>query len=385
MTDQQVKWTEQQQKAIAARGGNVFVTASAGTGKTAVLSGRCVSIVSDPVLGPDVLNMLVLTFTEAAAEQMHARIARQLREAYQQTRDTRLLRQLVLLQGANISTIHSFCKRLITEHFHKLSLDPSFRVIDADEAMLLKGEVLEETIEWAWRQDHLVPGMHELLQRRDLRGRDGFLGSVIRLSDFLEGVVAPDQWCDRARFLAEQIEPLGSELGSQQQQIIKERIGTILAQLRVAKRIYEDEAPEGNWGAGVEENLIEPIATCLDQWNAKNWPGCAERIRNFCKPRLNSPKGVPDAVTEVVKDLQKKAVEAFVSLRDLAILNPNYLDVVGRSTRLQTGVLIELVRHFNQRYAQRKGDLNGLDFADLERYTLRLLTTEDPLGERLSP
>ncbi len=189
MTDKRVNWTEQQKQAIQARGGNVFVTASAGTGKTAVLSGRCVSLVSDAALGPDVLNMLVLTFTEAAAEQMHARIAQQLREAYQQTRDTRLLRQLVLLQGANISTIHSFCKRIITEHFHKLSLDPSFRVIDADEAMLLKGETLEETIEWAWRQDHLVQGMHELLQRRDLRGSDGFLGSVIRLSEFLEGVV----------------------------------------------------------------------------------------------------------------------------------------------------------------------------------------------------
>ncbi len=385
MVDKQVKWTEQQQKAIAVRGGNVFVTASAGTGKTAVLSGRCVSIVSDATLGPDVLNMLVLTFTEAAAEQMHARIARQLREAYQQTRDPRLLRQLVLLQGANISTIHSFCKRLITEHFHKLSLDPSFRVIDADEAMLLKGETLEETIEWAWRQDHLVQGMHELLQRRDLRGSEGFLGSVIRLSDFLEGVVTPDRWCDRACFLAEQIEPLGSELGDQQQQIIKERLGTILTQLRVAQRIYEDEVPDGDWGAGVRENLIEPIAACLEPLNAKNWQGCAEGIRNFCKPRLTSPKGLPEAVTEVLKDLQKHAVEAFVSLNDLAILNPNYLDVVGRSTSLQTRILIALVQRFNQLYTQRKNHLNGLDFADLERHMLRLLTTEDAYGERLSP
>ena len=84
-------------------------------------------------------------------------------------------------------------------------------------------------------------------------------------------------------------------------------------------------------------------------------------------------------------DLQKTAVDAFVSLNDLAILNPNYLDVVGRSTSLQTRVLIELVQRFNNSYAQRKSNLNGLDFADLERYTLQLLTTEDPCGERLSP
>ncbi len=385
MVDKRVNWTEQQKRAIQARGGNVFVTASAGTGKTAVLSGRCVSLVSDVAPGPDVLNMLVLTFTEAAAEQMHARIAQQLREAYQQTRDPRLLRQLVLLQGANISTIHSFCKRIITEHFHKLSLDPSFRVIDADEAMLLKGETLEETIEWAWRQDHLVQGMHALLHRRDLRGSDGFLGSVIRLSDFLEGVVMPERWCDRARLLAEQIDPLGSELGDKQQQIIKDRLGTILARLRVAKRIYEDEVPDGDWGEKVEENLIEPVSACLDQLKAKNWRGCAQGIRGFNKPRLSTPKGLPEAVTKVIKDLQKNAVEAFVGLNDLALLNPSYLDVVGRSTSLQTRILIELVQRFNLLYAQRKNNLNGLDFADLERRMLKLLTTEDAYGERLSP
>jgi ATP-dependent helicase/nuclease subunit A len=385
MVDKRVNWTEQQRRAIQARGGNVLVTASAGTGKTAVLSGRCVSIVSDATLGPDVLNMLVLTFTEAAAEQMHARIAQQLREAYRQTRDARLLRQLVLLQGANISTIHSFCKRLITEHFHKLSLDPSFRVVDADEAMLLKGETLEETIEWAWRQDHLVQGMHELLHRRDLRGSDGFLGSIIRLSDFLEGVVAPDRWCDRALRLAEQTDPLGSELGDQQQQIIKDRLGTILAQLLAAKRIYEGDVPDGDWGGTVQENLIQPIAACLGQLDAKNWRGCADAIRSFNKPRLSSPKGLAAVTAKVVSGLQKDAVEAFVGLHDLALLNPSYLDIVGRSTNLQTRILIEMVQRFNQLYAQRKSNLNGLDFADLEHYALRLLTAEDPLSERLNP
>jgi ATP-dependent helicase/nuclease subunit A len=383
--EKKVKWTDQQRKAILARGGNVFVTASAGTGKTAVLSGRCVSLVSDVSACPEVLNMLVLTFTEAAAEQMHARIAQQLREAYQQTRDVRLFRQLVLLQGANISTIHSFCKRLITEHFHRLSLDPSFRVIDGDEAMLLKGETLEETIEWAWRQNHLVPGLNELLHRRDVRGSDGFLGSVIRLSDFLEGVVGPERWCDRAQWLAEQVDPLNSELGTKQQQMIKDRLATILAQLRVAKTLYEDEVPDGGWGAGVQKNLIEPITTCLDRLKANDWAACANGIRNFRKPRLATPRGLPEMTAKVIADLQRTAVGAFLKLNDLALLNPDYLNVVGRSTSLQTRILIELTRQFNHLYARRKSRLNGLDFADLERYALKLLTVTDPSGERLRP
>ena len=67
MTEKKIQWTKQQRQAIDARGSDVLVTASAGTGKTAVLSGRCVSIVSDKTICPDVRSMLVLTFTEAAA------------------------------------------------------------------------------------------------------------------------------------------------------------------------------------------------------------------------------------------------------------------------------------------------------------------------------
>ena len=134
------KWTDQQKRAIDSRDSFVMVTASAGTGKTAVLSGRCVNIISDKSICPDVGSILVLTFTEAAAEQMRSRIAEQLRDAFLEKRDTHIRRQLMLLQSADISTIHSFCRRLITEYFYELGLDPTFRVIDADEQRLLKAE-----------------------------------------------------------------------------------------------------------------------------------------------------------------------------------------------------------------------------------------------------
>ena len=116
MAEKKIKWTDQQQRAIAARGSDVLVTASAGTGKTAVLSGRCVDIVSDRDICPDVWSVLVLTFTEAAAEQMQSRIAEQLRAVFLETGDRHLARQLMLIGAADISTIHSFCKRI--RNFH---------------------------------------------------------------------------------------------------------------------------------------------------------------------------------------------------------------------------------------------------------------------------
>lgn len=380
-SDKTIQWTDQQAKAITARGGNVFVAASAGTGKTAVLSGRCVDLVADASACPDVRSMLVLTFTEAAAEEMRSRIARRLRDAHHQTRDSRLVRQLMLLQAADISTIHAFCKRLIAEHFHELSLDPSFRVIDADEAMLLKTEVLQETVKWAWEQAHLVDGLHTLLRRRDLRENDGFLAGILRLDDFLDGVVSRDLWCERACRLASAVDPEGGELGRIQQQIVEARLSAILSQLRSSLRMYESQPSDGKWGAALREQIIEPLEACLQQRQAGDWDSCARMIHGFEKPRAPALKGFPETLGEIVKGLRTQALESFDGLRDLAVLDPRYVDLVGRSAGVQTNILIELVRRFDGLYTARKRALNGLDFADLEHQALRLLTQgEQPDG-----
>ncbi|UCD53279.1 MAG: helicase-exonuclease AddAB subunit AddA [Phycisphaerales bacterium] len=379
--ERKIKWTDQQAQAIAARGRNVLVTASAGTGKTAVLSGRCVSLVGEVDLCPNVLNMLVLTFTEAAAEQMRARIGQQLRDTYRQTHDLRLNRQLVLLQGADISTIHAFCKRLISENFHELSLDPAFRIIDADEAMLLKAEVLDETIEWAWRQAHLVPALRGLLRRRDLRDSGGFLAGVIRLHEFLDGVASRDRWCDLAERLAEADDLISSELGAAQKEIVRDRLDTILAQLHAAHRIYEEEAPGGKWAAALAADVIAPIAACRDRLSADDWQECAKLILDTKIPQAARLTKFPEKLGELLKDLRKTAVKSFAGLGDLAIINPDYMDAVGRATSAQSHVLVELVRKFARLYAQRKATLNGLDFADLEHHALKLLTSETDRGD----
>ncbi len=379
--DKPIKWTDQQARAILSRGGNIFVTASAGTGKTAVLSGRCINLISDGAVCPDVLNMLVLTFTDAAAEQMRARIGKQLREAFHRTRDSRLARQLTLLQGADISTIHSFCKRLITEHFHKLSLDPSFRVVDSDEAMLLKAEMLEDTVEWAWQQSHLSQSLHELLRGRDLRENNGFLSSVIQLADFLEGVVVPDAWCERARALAITTNASDAELGRKQKKLIETRLNATLSRLTLAQKLYRRELPDGDWADKMEAAWVEPVKECLAELKAGKWQGCAEHIRTLHSLRKISAKGLPETIGNVVEGLVDGASRTVKGLSGLALINPDYLDLVGRSTSMQTQVLIELVQKFTRLYADRKRALSGLDFADLERFALQLLTAGSAAGQ----
>src|SRR6185503_4770503 len=120
------KWTDDQWAGISTVGRSLLVSAAAGSGKTAVLAERCAYLVCDAKPHCDVDELLVVTFTEAAAAEMKSRIERQLRERIAKSRDPRLARQLALIDRAQVGTLHGFCSRLIRQNFHLLGLDPGF-------------------------------------------------------------------------------------------------------------------------------------------------------------------------------------------------------------------------------------------------------------------
>jgi len=383
MAKEKTKWTRQQEDAIVARGRDVLVTASAGTGKTMVLSGRCVGIVAEKNTGVNVGNVLVLTFTDAAAEQMRSRIGKQLKDEYLETKDSHLLGQLLQLAGADISTIHSFCKRLITEYFYKLGLDPTFRVIDEDEQQLLKAEVLEKTIGWAWEQSNLIEGLEQLFTRRDLRTNDGFLSKIIGLSEFLDEVISREKWYERAKRIAEAIEPFASEAGERQKEIIAGKLQHIIDKLESAQRLYDNISGEQKWS--VEDSHIKPVRDILEILKKGDFGKCAGKIRDFATPKTPTPKISDKNFAKIIHDMAKNAVDEIAKLSGLAIINPEYLNQVSGSANLQTKTMVELVRKFGEFYSEAKLSINCLDFADLEHYALKLLSKEESSQDALAP
>ncbi|UCC32406.1 MAG: UvrD-helicase domain-containing protein [Phycisphaerales bacterium] len=141
-----LSFTDQQLQAIGTTGRSVIVSAAAGSGKTAVLAERCAYLVCDapPDVRCDVNELLVLTFTDAAAAEMRARIVETIRgRLRQRPHDDRLKEQMALVDAAQISTIHSFCLWLVRRWFSHVDVDPAASVLDAEETTLLKNEVLD--------------------------------------------------------------------------------------------------------------------------------------------------------------------------------------------------------------------------------------------------
>lgn len=139
-----VKWTEEQEKVIQLRNRSLLVSAAAGSGKTAVLVQRIISMVMDEVHPLDIDRLLVVTFTNAAAAEMRERVGTAIEAALEKDPyNQHLQRQLTLVHNAQITTIDSFCIRILRDHFHKIDLEPGFRIADEGELKLLREDVCE--------------------------------------------------------------------------------------------------------------------------------------------------------------------------------------------------------------------------------------------------
>ena len=143
-----MEFTSQQERAVKDRNTDILVSAGAGAGKTRVLVSRIADLITDSseALGAD--EILVMTFTNAAAQEMKERIGKELSDRLVHDPDNiRLRRQIRLVRHADISTVHSFCSRLLRSHFQEAGLDPSFRIGEEGEMLLLKNEAMEELLE----------------------------------------------------------------------------------------------------------------------------------------------------------------------------------------------------------------------------------------------
>lgn len=129
-------WTKEQEEALSVKGRNLLLSAAAGSGKTAVLTERIARLVKDPENHINMNELLVLTFTKAAASEMKARISAALADALKEADkadDEELMghleKQIALLGSAQISTLDSYFQSLIHQYFYLLDLDPKMRIL----------------------------------------------------------------------------------------------------------------------------------------------------------------------------------------------------------------------------------------------------------------
>lgn len=395
-----VKWTSEQESAIMSpKDSNLgaqtlLVAAAAGSGKTAVLVERIITRLKDIENPLSVQELMVVTFTKAAAAEMSARIGMALAKAMESTDDkvlqARLERQLNLLPSAHISTLHSFCQWVIRSYFYKLDIPPTARIGNEAEMALLKQEVLENLLKEAY--EHNAYGIFDLSDFfSDDKSDAGLQDKVLSLYEFAMSQSNPDGWMRHAvePYKAAQEQDLRDTLWGHamwdEQQAEIDRIADRIEQM---EPLLESPVGPKKWDKVYQEQL----AALAQLKGAQTWSDMVDVCRNldtFTKASFTSlgkalEKGEVDAaLADEFKSLGSQNKDSLKGMKnglfhiDEAVLQQQFKDQYPLIHNL-----VELTIAFHKAYDEAKKEQGIMDFSDLEHLCLALLvepgTEDDP-------
>ncbi len=366
-----------QQQAVEARG-NVLVMAGAGTGKTRTLIARCLDCLGRERASLD--ELLIVTFTEAAAAELRQRLRRELeKKSAAAPGDDHWPRQLALFDIAHIGTLHSFCLRLVREHFHELGLDPQLAVLDEGEARQLASETLDEQFQAHYAgEDEFSLAVQNLIQIHG-GGRDEKIRALIlRLHNYSQTRPAAAGW------LAEQIQKFSATEPAEWRRWLLEAIAgwrdEWLPVLEILGAPVSDPArslsraehagPEA--GAPGNNEKAAELAGILHRLQ-KNFTRelAAEVLEQIVSADSNWPAKRKTILRKPLEGLFDEA--AF-----LAALAPvkNGSDPLAEDWTWVRGhmeTLLRLAQEFAGKFSECKRADGVLDFHDLEQFALKLL------------
>lgn len=363
------KWTDKQQKVIDARNASILVSASAGSGKTAVLVERILQkVIKDKATDGERYNIddfLVVTFTKAAAAQMREKIAARLeKELENKPEDEHLAKQLVLVNHADITTIDSFCLRVVKEHFSLLNLDSVFQIADNGMIALLKADVMKELMDEQYnRKDE---GFYRLLDYFECQNSDENLQSAIyRIFDIASSYSNPKEWiaASKSRLLLQTTEELkNTDWLNAFIKTVKAQASDVLVMIKELIGFCESGDGPDVYLPALEADLKKVMMICeshdydtLRQAFLEGWARLAtakkdkyaETAIQACKDRRDAYKALlkecnyfNDTLEDIVEQLQ--SVSRFlVPLLDITALFMDRFDAIKEKRKIMTFADVE--------------------------------------------
>jgi ATP-dependent helicase/nuclease subunit A len=376
------QWKPKQLEAINWPGGELIVSASAGTGKTSVIIERAWQLVLGRKANVD--DLLIVTFTEDAAEQLKTRFRSRLDQETDtaESRDQRLfLRdQLHHLEKAQISTIHSFCRRVVHENYYRLGIGADVEILAPEQAVLLKHHLLDQLFEECYADETEFGNRFRALVNRygGRRVDENLTSATLAIHAFLGSLANPEAWLARVRELiaglrtdnfdlsslpawdylknhwltvldtvAAQFQNAGRQVAQHGHPKLQEYLNTLLDKTFVRRKF-------------LAENRLEKLLANSDEKLPSSPPIRNEDDKLWWTPLKND-------VDDAKESLKKIAEECLI------VLAPEGKDILKAQTDfLET--LTSLVETFSLRLTEAKGRHGHLEFDDLQRLALTILT-----------
>ncbi len=376
------RWTPEQQRVINLRDCNILVSAAAGSGKTAVLVERILSRIMDKENPINVDQFIIVTFTKAAAAEMRERIGIAIdRAVADNPGNLHLQQQVALLHHAQISTIHSFCGYVIQNYFHRIGVDPSYRLGNETEMAMVQSDVLADLLEENYQD--ASPDFVELAESYLFDKNDHKLEElVMQIYKYAMSNPWPEKWFASVKQMLkieteEELEK--SELVQGIIQYTKKMLagfGDTLEQL-----LTDCACPPGPY------MYVKALQSDLDLVNeleeSETYDEIVQKLNALAFARLSGAKS--DEVDVDLKETVKQKREVIKT--GLKALKADFYDQTLsehlKDIKLMAGkllTLVELTEEFALRYQYDKKDKGLADFNDLEQMAISILLQQDEEG-----
>ena len=369
-------WTKEQKQVIDLRGRNILVSAAAGSGKTAVLVERIITMLTKDQEPVSVDQLLIVTFTEAAAAEMKERIRAAIEKKLEEYPENEHLRQqATLIHNARITTIHSFCLSVIRDHFHAIDLDPGFRIGEEGELKLLRQDVLEALLEEQYQLAR--PEYLDFVSAYSGGRNDKKLEELIlKIYEFSRSYPDSRGWLTDCAS-AYEAETAGELEESRHAGVIMKHA---LSSLKEASELLAQGLAlcrEADGPAAYESALLADLKMIEDFLSTDTFAKLNEKMSRLAWVRLpaNRDKTVSEEKTAQVKAVREEVKGLAGDLRSQYF----YQDTEGlladlKLCRGSMEVLGDLVEKFSENFEAEKRKKDLIDFSDMEQYALRILT-----------
>lgn len=368
-----INYTKSQEEAINYFDTNLLISASAGSGKTQVLIEKVLKLIDK---GVSLNNVLMLTFTTLASEEMRIKLEKNLKEKFEENKTIEVEKALNEIYSSDIGTIDSFCQKLVKKFYYKINLEPNFEIIDDNFAFYLKNLALDSIIE-------------EYLQNNDVefkrltnifihsRSLNEFKNEIFSYFNFLTSKA------DRMHYIDEYFEKTNNENINENIVItfLKEDFLKNLTLLKDELKSLCFEAEKIN-----SDKLLKIINEYLQVLNIEissneQFINTILMLGAFPTIRISKPTFEEDEIKEKLQKLSSKIKKYIKNIKD----NFNFENIEELKREIcenkkYLGKFFEIIKKFNIEYFKEKQKRNAYEFYDIEDFALILLKDSDILN-----
>ena len=383
----EMRFTPSQQDAIDVHGGSVIVSAAAGSGKTRVLVQRVIRMLTDENAPVSADRLLIVTFTNAAAEEMRKRIMSAIEELIKERPENMFLRrQQILLSNADICTIHSFCSRVLRENFFLLDINQDFRIAQDTELAVMKYRIMSDIIEEKYKENTdafcFLSAMFS--SAKDDKNLEKTLLDIYKKSNSHADV---NKWLDdSAKLYDPSIDLEDSKFADIAYNILESSIKYFDMMLESADIIIsQNEAFRRNKNNAEEryDYLSEFVAKLSRLAGERDWDKISEHIISFQPKGYNSPRKnkkypvtsnelrtVKISFTNIDNEIESKLIPIFGITKEI------YKNDTEKAYPAVC-CMCDIIKEFSDKFFEKKKEKGVLDFSDLEHLTYKLLKDEN--------